>query len=93
MPRWETRNTTGLDIDYEFLDNKWSFFMYSFRAAIGDLEVPNASVWLEISNSKAMIYVIWILWMIEIYFMLIVFLNFLIAIISQVYEEDYEKGP
>ena len=74
--------------DYENLPVFFSFFMYSFRAAIGDLEAPNASVWLKISNSSFMVYVIWVLWMIEIYFLLIVFLNFLIAIISQVYEED-----
>ena len=68
--------------DYENLPMFLNFFMYAFRTAIGDLGAPNASVWLKISNSHFMIYVIWAIWMIEIYFLLIVFLNFLIAIIS-----------
>ena len=35
-----------------------------------------------------MIYVTWFNWMLQQYFMLIVLLNFLIAIISQAYEND-----
>ena len=39
-------------------------------------------------NSPFMVGVIWAVYMLEQFFMMIVLLNFLVAIISQVYEED-----
>jgi len=66
--------------------------MYSYRTSIGDLDVPNAIVWTTIrgdnQNEAFIVYFLWFIWMIQQYFMLIVFLNFLIAIIGQVYEHD-----
>ena len=60
--------------------------LYLYRTAIGDLEAPNGKYWAIINNNNQhqtfIIYTIWAVWMIEQYFMLIVSLNFLIAIIS-----------
>ena len=65
--------------------------MYTYRISIGDIEVPNVDVWetaLGENNSKFMLYLTWVIWMVNQYILLIVLMNFLIAIISQVYEDD-----
>lgn len=72
--------------DYERLLTFIGVFLYAMRTSIGDLQAPNAIIWDN--RSEAMVYLIWIIWIFNIYFMLIVYLNFLIAIISQVYEND-----
>lgn len=78
--------------DYERLHPFLALVLYSYRTSIGDLETPNAILWAQIRNNDQhgtlIVYVIWFVWLIEQFFMLIVFLNFLIAIISQVYEQD-----
>ena len=75
--------------DYENLLPFLSFFMYAYRTSIGDLEAPNAGNWMNLVDSpNYMVYFIWTIWMLHQWFMNIVFLNFLIAIVSQVYEDD-----
>ena len=72
--------------DYERLPYFIGLLLYSYRTAIGDLETPNALIWATIRNNDQketlIVYIIWCIWMIEQYFILIVILNFLIAIIS-----------
>lgn len=55
--------------DYERLHSFWAIFIYSYRTAIGDLEAPNAELWETIElvywKRKVMIYVIWVVWMLE----------------------------
>ena len=80
--------------DYERINSFAALVMYSYRTSIGDLEAPNAQIWedsLGKSNMYFMVYLTWVVWMVHQYFMLIVFLNFLIAIVSQVYENDLAK--
>ena len=77
--------------DYMWLSNFISVFLYTYRISIGDLEVPNAAIWetaLGTEGMTFMVYFSWVVWMIHQYFLHIVFMNFLIAIISQVYEND-----
>ena len=79
---------------------KWNvecIWMESFRLSIGDVSAPKYTFWennLEDSpfTSYFMICLIWIVWLLEIFFVLIVLLNFLIAIISQSYEEVMLKS-
>ena len=81
----------GQGDDYERLGNLAKFFLYALRISIGDIEVPNAVFWEKVlKQPKVMIYYTWALWMVNIYFNLIVYLNFLIAIISQVYQNDMD---
>lgn len=69
--------------DYENLLPFLSFFMYAYRTSIGDLEAPNAGNWMKLVDSpNYMVYLIWTIWMLHQWFMNIVFLNFLIAIVS-----------
>ena len=84
-------NGHGDGNDYKWLTHFISVFLYAYRISIGDIEVPNAMIWevaLGEEGMSFMLYLIWLIWMSHQYFMLIVFMNFLIAIISQVYEDD-----
>ena len=67
-----------------------------FRNAIGDYQVPYYKYWSENLDLKsdeyvvipqAMVYIIWIWWICIIIFLPIVQLNFLIAFISEAFED------
>ena len=75
--------------DYMRYNDFMHSFFYSYRTSIGDLEAPNAKVWdNQIINIKFMVYLSWFIWMFQQYYILIIFLNFLIAIVGKVYEMD-----
>ena len=66
-------------------------FIWSYMTAIGSLEYPNGSKWNKLekfglktkdSGSEYIPYMLWLIWMIQQYFMLFCFLNILIAVIS-----------
>ena len=68
----------------------------TFRNSIGDLAPPDYSFWLDedkvnISSTVKviMIYTIWVIWVLKGIIMIIVLLNFLIAVISQTYERVF----
>lgn len=72
-------------------------WMEAFRLSIGDLSAPKYTFWEENLESSPftsyfMIVIIWLVWLLEIFFVLIILLNFLIAIISQSYEEVMLKS-
>lgn len=81
-----------LDLDEEvYVDvkNVFGYFLYSMRNSIGDLSEPLYTVWLEEENQVkkyTMIYIAWFVWICNALLMVIVLLNFLIAVISQSYE-------
>jgi hypothetical protein len=62
--------------------------LLSFRNSIGDITLPG----YEAYSSKGefedhlVIYIMWILWFVQLLIMQIILLNFLIAVISQTYE-------
>lgn len=60
----------------------------SFRNSLGDVSLPKYDKWLAQNTyqSQIVIYLLWILWFINLFLMLIILLNFLIAVISQTYE-------
>ena len=82
--------------DYERLGVFADQFMFSYRTSIGDLETPNANYWKEIIKDPTnenlrnipIVNFLWFVWMLQQYFMLIVLLNFLIAIVSQAFEKN-----
>ena len=70
--------------------------MLMFRNAIGDYQVPYYKYWSEnldynseehLIIPQAMVYLIWIWWIFIIIFLPIVQLNFLIAFISEAFED------
>lgn len=75
--------------DYERLYRFIAYSLYSYRTAIGDLEAPNAINWTRIvEKPRLMTVTIWTLWMFQQCFSIMIFLNFLIGLISQSYEDD-----
>ena len=66
--------------------------LQNFRNSIGDLSTPHYKYWEARYNggeeflSILMILIIWFLWVIEVCLMVIVLTNFLIALVSQIYE-------
>jgi hypothetical protein len=81
--------------DYDHVGRSFYYFLQTFRNALGDIEVPvYTSFWCQHAagpdpNPQAvfMIYFIWVMWVGMQVFLSIILLNFLIAIISQSYEE------
>lgn len=90
---------TGADFDdgdYALIP-QLKFVLQIFRNTIGDVAAPQYEYWQELHNSMEekssmsqpmlVIYTIWILWFLNLLFNMIILLNFLIAIISQVYDK------
>lgn len=79
---------------YPGLDQTIGYMLYSFRNAIGDLTDPNYDRWImrtdagEISETGEILAVglTWCMWLFQAIFMVIILLNYLIAVISQAYE-------
>jgi hypothetical protein len=78
--------------DYDGLGFKMRALIQMYRNSIGDIAPPKYNLYLDIhknitsTENKLMITIIWALWFLNQLFILIVLLNFLIAIISQSYE-------
>ena len=88
----------GLEVDpeeYEGLGWKAIYMLQSYRNSIGDLAAPGTSKWSEAAidspnASWMMIYAVWFIWLLNQYLVLIILLNFLIAVISTSYETVME---
>jgi hypothetical protein len=68
----------------------------TFRSAIGEVGLPKYSAILEKPDSycKSLnIALIWIIWYLQVFFMLVIMLNFLIAVLQQTYNRvmNYQK--
>ena len=78
---------TAVDVpgstDYAGLNDSFVFFFSTFRNSIGDINTPELN---DLSTRNLII--VWFIWTFNIYHMLIISLNFLIAVISQSYEEQ-----
>lgn len=79
--------------DYESINKMVMFAIMIYRNTIGDIQTPNYDYWSDKERMAKnpfmcqwMIYIIWIVWALNIMFMLIVLLNFLIATISSAFE-------
>jgi hypothetical protein len=88
---------TGDDAEYPEVNNFILFIIQIFRNSIGDLKVPDYTFWnARMTESRVvslvMIAYVWFLWLINIMLMLIILLNFLIAIVSQSYDSVMTKS-
>lgn len=91
--------TAGVEVDvgdYKNLNVYVYYFIQLFRSTIGDIKIPVNQFWddnlSEHPNiSSMMIAWAWLLWATSQYFMMIILLNFLIAIISQTYDAVIAK--
>ena len=86
--------------DYPAVANVIYYYMQTFRNSLGDVAPPGYSKWVEYQEFQhtmnrpweavygaIIIYIIWGLWVLNIIVGCVILLNFLIAIISQSYEQ------
>ena len=79
--------------DYRNVNIFMVYFLQTYRNSIGDIAAPDYSFWTtrgaagELYSSRIMVFFVWLLWFANQFFVLIILLNFLIAIISQKYEQ------
>jgi len=85
---------------YTHLNQFWGYFFLIWENSIGNINPPTYAFWTDRLNSKGnlkledyqehgtylIIYIIWFMWLANQILILIVLLNFLIAVISQSYE-------
>lgn len=76
------------DADYPYLGHYSVYFLMVFRSAVGDVHAPAYAFWQGAEESGhprvsfLMIYFIWVVWFVSMVFNLVIFLNFMISIIS-----------
>ena len=79
------------DDDYPNLYSQIAQFLYAFRNSIGDLNTPGYGFWSKNLDKNPygylMIFSLWVVYLLTIYFMVIMLLNFLIALVSVQFEE------
>ena len=81
--------------DYEGMGRIARLFIYTLRNSIGDVIPPDGSFWFLFENeenyeqekSLVMLSFLWILWVFNVFYMVIILLNFLIAIVSSGHED------
>lgn len=88
---------TGEDDDYPGLERYFMMFVKTFRESTGDLVAPNYETWenkkdYDPKTSNVAIYFIWLVWLLNIFFTLIVMLNFLIAEVGATYNRVVGLG-
>ena len=80
----------GADEDYKNVPTWIQYLLMTYRNSIGDISTPGYDNWMEgdISNAKkyTILSLIWGIWLFNQFLNLIILLNFLIAVISQVYD-------
>lgn len=76
--------------DYPKISKFYALFLMTFRISLGNVNTPNYKSWVNKINETrkttlVAIYMIWIIWFINIFVMVIVMLNFLIAEVGNTY--------
>lgn len=87
-------NEDDKDSDYKELNIFAAYFLYAYRNSIGDIHAPGTAFWMSrithqpdsAKETSLIMAVVWLFWILNQFFVLIVLLNFLIAIISESYE-------
>ena len=81
------------DIYYPGIHYYWAFVAFAIRSSIGDIQPPRYTFWLSAREQGhsvvpfLMVYFIWLIWFCTQFINLVILLNFLIAVISQSYED------
>ena len=80
--------------DYPSIGMRSIMMIQTYRNFLGDLAPPDVSQWLDVENAddtttfpRIVVAIVWMCWLLITYIGLIIILNFLIALISQSYEE------
>lgn len=79
---------------YPGINKIFAYLIYSFRNSIGDLATPNYDSWLlqyqegkiSLISRNSIVTLAWAIWLFQAIFMVIILLNYLIAVIAQAYE-------
>lgn len=85
----------GLKVEgtYSNMYPVFEYFTMTFENGLGNIAQPDVSFWLyETGYQYYMVYCIWIIWFLNQMVITIVMLNFLIAVISQTYEDVLSKS-
>jgi hypothetical protein len=61
-----------------------SYYMFSFRASLGDFDVAPI-------KDSSLVAISWVIWIIAVFVMNLIFMNFIIAVISESYEKVMQK--
>jgi hypothetical protein len=85
--------------DYPGLEGSFATFIQLFRLSVGDTQIPEYPAWSALKEKpehenvgQFMITYIWIVFMFEQFVLQITMLNFLIAIVSQSYDNVLNLG-
>lgn len=83
--------------DYPDITKFSALFLNTFRTSVGDISAPMYSSWSDRKKETkkttyAAIYLIWIIWLVNVFIMLIIMLNFLIAEVGNTYQKVYSLG-
>lgn len=70
-------------------------YFYSLRNSLSDLIVPDPSYWIEYmgknpgkyTKAHFMYFLLWAVWVINLFYMVVILLNFLISIVSKTHDE------
>ena len=87
----------GADETYANLSVVLQYYLFTFQNSMGAMMTPAYGRWSDMVKSDpklayTMISLTWFIWLFVIIFDVIVLLNFLIAFISETYEEVYGRG-
>lgn len=86
--------------DYSDLGDLFSYLILAWRNSIGDLSTPSYPGWLSVQKQteatavvNVIVVLIWVHWLLTQFLVLIILLNFLIAIVALAFDEviDSEK--
>lgn len=81
--------------DFPMVNKFLVFFLENFKNAVANLDSPELGFWEKQTGnptvSTVMVYACWLIWMLNQFFILVILLNFLIAIICQSYDEVLSK--
>lgn len=90
--------------DYLHISQFFRLFLHTFRISVGDIHPPNYQSMVhhsagksapsseEASTHNVSIYIIWFFWFCNVFIMMIIMLNFLIAEVGQTYQKIQSKG-
>ena len=69
------------------------YYLMSFRTSLGDFDLDNFGTTNETDEitSTEIVILRWIIWILSVFVMNIVFMNFIIAVISESYEKVMQK--
>ena len=82
---------TDIDTErYERVNKEFAYFVLGFRNSIGDFHQPMYQGWIDKEKNglisrdeeQVIVFVIWFVWILQAMFMVIILLNYLIAVIS-----------